>query len=102
MDLRLHRLHEQHGRQRRVGAADVEAAQMELHFAREYLFEPAQAFDALTCARRLIEEQPVHLRLRGVQPRHGVDELPDGFAQRWLLARRRSAATRSARDASRG
>ncbi|WP_435824988.1 hypothetical protein [Nocardia niwae] len=71
MDLRLHRLHEQHGRQRRVGAAGVEAAQVELHFAREYLFEVAETCDAFGCARRPIEQQSVHLRLRGVQPCHG-------------------------------
>ncbi|MBF6465761.1 alpha/beta fold hydrolase [Nocardia beijingensis] len=83
VDLRLDRLHEQHGRQRRLGAAGIEAAQMELHFAGEYLFELAQTLDALGCARRLIEQQPRwardgHVAVRGAGGSAGFDvQVPD-------------------------
>nr|WP_280253838.1 alpha/beta hydrolase [Nocardia abscessus] len=85
MDLCLHRLDEQQCRQRRVGAADLQTAQMEFHFAGQRLFELPQARDAFERAGRMIEQQPVHIRLRGVQLRHRDDQLPDGFGQRRFL-----------------
>lgn len=58
---------------------------MEFHFVGEDPFELSEAFDTRGGAGGLIEEQPVHIRLSRVQPRHGDDQLPEGVDQRRLF-----------------